>query len=420
MTATVADLLRVLDRQVHDLGTATERDTASGHVAGWMRLATTTRYALSLLPLGGRSAQVKAGLRTVLDPLVHGPRDPLVNPLPAPGLIRTSRTMGAIADVLAEHLRGGGRGDQIGTEAIKLQASLLSAVHVVARWSRAVTASQRFPGMTGTFPAQLSDLIVVTEPFALVPPSRRTSLLEDFRLPNPAAPGLVGAVTRWATEATLVLQERYRVSGWAMQAIAGNLALLSQTAGRAAVRAGAAGDITGAQAESMAGWFVEAARHWRIAAAWPPHVRLAGHTPTLRQLGRDVRDACGADPSLRDFRAPMTTAARLSLLHASVMDELATRRQLWIHTARTDYRGDHIEAWSREPSGAAESWPLVQATRYGHQALDRAVSELARTVRSEAPLSEGWPPERTIEGAGLRQDATPHRLSQRPHLEVGR
>ena len=182
----------------------------------------------------------------------------------------------------------------------------------------------------------------------------------------------------------------------------------------------AAGDITAAQAESMGGWFVEAARHWRTAAAWPPHVRLAGHTPTLRQLGRDVRDACGADPSLRDFRAPMTTAARLSLLHASVMDELATRRQLWIHTARTDYRGDHIEAWSREPSGAAESWPLVQATRYGHQALDRAVSELARTVRSEAPLSEGWPPERTIEGAGLRQDATPHRLSQRPHLEVGR
>ena len=150
MTATVADLLRVLDRQVHDLGITTERDTASGHVAGWMRLATTTRYAISLLPLGGRSAQVKAGLRTVLNPLVHGPRDPLVNPLPAPGLIRTSRTMGAIADVLTEHLRGGGRGDQIGTEAIKLEASMLSAVHVLARWSRAVTASQRFPGTTGT------------------------------------------------------------------------------------------------------------------------------------------------------------------------------------------------------------------------------------------------------------------------------
>lgn len=267
MTATVADLLRVLDQQVHNLGTATERDTASAHVAGWMRLATTTRHAISLLPLGGRSAQVKAGLRTVLDPLVHGPRDPLVNRMPAPRLVRTSRTIGAIGDVVAEHLLGGGRGDQIGTEAIKLETSLLSAVHVIARWSRAVTASHRFPGTTGTFPAQLSDLIVVTEPFALVPPGRRASLLEDLRLPNPTAPGLEGAVTRWAAEATLVLQERYRASGWAMQAIAGNLALLSHTAGHAVNLAAATGDITMTQADSMAGWFTEAARHWRTAAA---------------------------------------------------------------------------------------------------------------------------------------------------------
>ncbi|MFT3832531.1 MAG: hypothetical protein QM711_04315 [Micropruina sp.] len=420
MTATVADLLRVLDRQVRDLGTATERDTASAHVAGWMRLATTTRHAIALLPLGGRSAQVKAGLRTVLDPLVHGPRDPLTNPMPAPGLIRTSRTMGAIADVLAEHLQGGGWGDQIGTEAIKLETSLLSAVHVVARWSRAVTSSQRFPGTTGTFPAQLSDLIVVTEPFALVPPDRRSSLLEGLRLPNPAAPGLEGAVTRWAAEATLVLQERYRVSGWAMQSIAGNLALLSQTAGRAAVRAGAAGDITAAQADNMAGWFVEAARHWRTASAWPPHLRLAGRTPTLRQLGINVRDACGADPTLRELGAPMMAAARLSLLHASVMDELAARRQLWVHTVRTDYRGDHIEAWVREPPGAAESWPLVQAARYGNQALDRAITELARTTRSEPPLSEGWPPDRSVDGLSPRREPALRRPPQRPQVEVRR
>ncbi|MFT4217262.1 MAG: hypothetical protein QM619_08795 [Micropruina sp.] len=408
MTATVADLLRVLDQQTHTLGTATEHDTASAHVSGWMRLATTTRHAINLLPLGGRSAQVKAGLRTVLDPLVHGPRDPLPNPTPAPMLIETSRTIGAIADILAEHLQGGGCDNQIGTEAIKLETSLLSAVHINASWSRAVTESQRFPGTTGTFPAQLADLIVVTEPFALIPPDRRTSLLDDLRLPNPAAPGLEGAVTRWAAEATLVLQERYRVSGWAMQAIAGNLALLSHTAGRAALRAGAAGDITAAQADNMAGWFSEAARHWRTAAAWPPHVRLAGHTPTLRQLGRDVRDACDTDPSLHDLRAPMTAAARLSLLHASVMDQLAARRQLWVHTVRTDYRGDHIEAWTREPPGSPASWPLVQAARYGHHALDRAVRELDRATRIPPP-SAGWPmdslspapPGAAIEAMGL-------------------
>lgn len=115
----------------------------------------------------------------------------------------------------------------------------------------------------------------------------------------------------------------------------------------------------------------------------------------------------------------MTTATRLSLLHASVMDELAAGRQLWVHTARTDYRGDPIEAWTREPPGAAESWPLVQAARYGHHALDRAVNELARTVRSEAPLSEGWPPDPVLDGTPARRESAPHLSAQRPRVEVG-
>ncbi len=397
MTATVADLLRLLDRQVHALGTGTDRDTASAHVSGWMRLATTTRHAISLLPLGGRTAQVKAGLRTVLDPLVHGPREPLTEHQPAPRLIQTSRTVGAIADILAEHLQGGGRDHQIGTEAIKLEASLLSAVHVTARWSRAITATQKFPRMAETFPAQPSDLIAVTEPFALIPPSRRASLLEDLRLPNPAAPGLEGAVTRWATEATLVLQERHRASGWAMQAIAGNLALLSLTAARATIRARDAGDITAVQADNLAGGFTEAARHWRTAATWPPHLRLGGYTPTLRQLGGDVRDACiGTVPRLAELGAPMLAATRLSLLHASTMDRLATKHQLWMHTVRTDYRGDQIEAWTREPPGGAASWHLVHAARDAHHALDRAVQDLVQAVLVDPPLNEGWPPEHAV------------------------
>lgn len=422
MTARVADLLSLLDSQVHALGAGTDRDTAGAHVGGWMRLATTTRHAISLLPLGGRTAQVKAGLRTVLDPLVHGPREPLSEHLPAPRLIQTSRTIGAIADILAEHLQGGGRDHQIGTEAIKLEASLLSAVHATARWSRAITATQKFPKMAETFPAQLSDLIVVTEPFALIPASRRVSLLEDLRLPNPAAPGLEGAVTRWAAEATLVLQERHRASGWAMQAIAGNLALLSLTAGRAAIRARDTGDISAVQAESLTGWFTEAARLWRAAAAWPPHLRLGGYTPTLRQLGGDVRDACiGAVPRLAELGAPMLAATRLSLLHASTMDRLATKRQLWMHTVRTDYRGHQVEAWTREPPGTADSWHLVRAARDAHHALDSAVRELIQAMRIDLPVPQGWPPDPpTAERSLVPQESAVRRSSQRTRMEVGR
>ena len=421
MTATVADLIRLLDRQVHDLGTPSEQDTANAHVAGWMKLAAATRRAISLLPLGGRSSQVKAGLRTVLDPLVHGPRDRLVNPIPAPNLVRTSRTMGAIADVLAEHLQGGGRREQIGTEAIKLQASLLSDVHVIARWSRAVTASQRFPGTTGQCPAQLDDLIVVTEPFALVPRERRGSLLEDLRLPNPTAPGLEGAVTRWAAEATLILQERYRVSGWAMQAIAGNLALLSHTAAQAANRAGAEGEITRAHSENLTGWFAEAARLWRTAAAWPPHIRLGGHTPILRQLGQDVRAACtSTEPRLDELRAPIVAATRLSLLHASTMERLAAKNELWVYTVRTDYRGDDVEAWIRQPPGNTDSWALVHGARDAHNALERAVTELVQATRGGAQLPEGWPPEHRADPAARRHESALRHAPQRLGLNLER
>lgn len=421
MSAAVADLLRLLDRQVHELGPGTDRDTASAHVSGWMRLATTTRHAISLLPFGGRTAQVKAGLRTVLDPLVHGPREPLTEPMLAPRLIQTSRTVGAIADILAEHLQGGGRDHQIGTEAVKLEASLLSAVHVTARWSRAITVTQRFPRMAETFPAQLSDLIVVTEPFALIPPSRRVSLLEDLRLPNPAAPGLEGAVTRWAAEATLVLQERHRASGWAMQAIAGNLALLSLTAGRTTTRARGAGEITAAQAESLTRGFAESARSWRTAATWPPYLRLGGYTPTLRQLGGDVRDACiGTVPRLAELGAPMLAATRLSLLHASTMDRLATKHQLWMHTVRTDYRGDQVEAWTREPPGTTDSWHLVQAARDAHHALDRVVQELVQAVRLDPPLNEDWPPGQAVERPHRQQEPGIPGPSLRPRSEVRR
>ncbi|MCW3159464.1 hypothetical protein [Micropruina sonneratiae] len=421
MTATIADLIRLFDRQVHDLGTPSERDTANAHVAGWMKLAAATRRTMSLLPLGGRSAQVMAGLRTVLDPLVHGPRDPLVNPIPAPSLVRTSRTIGAIADVLAEHLQGGGRREQIGTEAIKLEASVLSDVHVIARWSRAVTASQRFPGTTGQFPAQLDDLIVVTEPFALVPRERRASVLEGLRLPNATAPGLEGAVTPWAAEATLILQERYRVSGWAMQAIAGNLALLSHTAGQSVNRAVVEGEITTSQAGDLAGWFAEAARLWRTAAAWPPHIRLGGQTPILRHLGQDVRQACTSTVSgVDELGAPMTAATRLSLLHASTMDRLAANNELWMHTSRTNYRGDEIEAWTRQPPGTTDSWRLVHAARDAHNVLERAVTQLIQATRAGAHLPEGWPREQRVDPVLSRHGpARPH-APQSPLFDVGR
>lgn len=80
-------------------------------------------------------------------------------------------------------------------------------------------------------------------------------------------------------------------------------------------------DITTDQAENPTSWFAESARCWGVAASWSPNLRLGGYPPTLRQLGSGVRDACiGTVSRLDALRAPMQTAVRLSLLHASPMD----------------------------------------------------------------------------------------------------
>ena len=73
----------------------------------------------------------------------------------------------------------------------------------------------------------LGDLIVVTEPFALIPPKRRASVLEDLAFTTPSSPGVEGAVAAWAAIARGILDDRYRVSGWALQTVAADLALIA-------------------------------------------------------------------------------------------------------------------------------------------------------------------------------------------------
>lgn len=117
----------------------------------------------------------------------------------------------------------------------------------------------------------------------------------------------------------------------------------------------------------------------------------------------------------------MLAATRLSLLHASTMDRLASKHQLWMHTVRTDYRGDQVEAWTREPPGTTDSWHLVHAARDAHHALDRAVRELIQALRIDLPVPQGWPPDPpAAERSLLPQESAVRRSSQRTRMEVGR
>ncbi len=285
--ATIADLLARLEGLASTLGPPDEANGLDSHVAGWMPLAQQTLRAVGNLPIGGRPARVSAGLLAVLGPLAKGPRRP-IETRPLEHLSDLAVTMGAIGDVLGEHASRQPRPEFVGGEATKLEAGLLSAVHLTARWSLSSLDRQNLPGTRVATTRLLRDLVALTEPWALIPPANRGSILEDLRIRTRTAPGLDGAMVAWADEAVLVLGERHRNTSWVMQAIAGNLALISHTAQGAidrAIKNGGLLEATRPVSEALD----RSVTAWRAAATWPPYLRLGGESTHLRVLTRDLQ-----------------------------------------------------------------------------------------------------------------------------------
>ena len=394
--ATIADLAARLEREALTLGPPATDATLDAYVAGWMLLADRTRHAVTYLPLGGRPEKVGIGLLTVLDPLASGPRDPLpADTEPVPALARLALTMGAIGDVLADNLRNGARPEYVGAETAKLEATLLAPVHLAARWSGAGLEHQEIPRNRASIRGLLDDLAAVTEPWALIPPTNRGSILEDLRIRTTSAPGLKGSTVAWADEALLVLTDRYRVSGWAMQAIAGNLALISHTARLAVQAAAPDGRLpTGDQGSVQA--LAESSTAWRAAATWPPHVRLGGKATDLRALTRDLQQQLAGDPprTLVETRNLIRLALPVAQAHTSMMDNLVAKHELWVHGPSLGPSAGDIRGWAREPWWSTQGVPMMNAARTAYRALDRVSASLAgRTGRPPtAPLPLGWPP----------------------------
>lgn len=392
--ATIGQLLDRLESQIRDLDWA-RQDSASAHAAGWMPLARASGQAITLLPLGGRSDHVKAGIRNVLTPLAHGPGKSDTDVISEPQLVELATTVGAISDSLAGILRWGPRPEQVGTPALELEAELLSAVHVAARWSRAAVEMQCPVPPRPPLAMLLGDLIVVTEPFALIPPQRRASTLEDLAFVAPSSPGLEGAVAAWAETAGTILDDRYRVSGWALQTVAADLALLALEVRRQFVDVGSS--IEAAASTVVSDTLKLAVRSWRQAAAWPPHVRLGGQNADLRVASRDLREGVTTDPvsTIAQARGLLAQAVRVGAAHARCMSALVNNHELWVHTRFLVPKVPYERGWIREPSWSGEGRPLLEAADAGKNAIHRALLSLgpgpvADDFRSERPR---WAPQ---------------------------
>jgi hypothetical protein len=392
--ATIADLLARLERLATTLGPPDEANRLESHVAGWMPLAQQTLRAVSNLPTGGRPERVNAGLLAVLGPLARGPRRP-IEARPIEHLSDLALTMGAISDVLVEHAGRNPGPEFVGREATKLEAGLLSAVHLTAGWSLGGLERQNLPGTRVSTKRLLRDLVALTEPWALIPPVNRGSILQDLRVRTNTAPGLEGAMVAWADETLLVLGERHRTTSWAMQAIAGNLALISHTAHNAieqAIKNGGLPAATRPASEALE----SSVTAWRAAATWPPCLRLGGATTGLQVLTRDLQQHLREAPprTIADTRNLLHLALPVAEAHVATMDRLVRTHDLWIHGPSLGPSAGYMPSWEREPWWSHQGLSMAKAAQLGHRTLSKAFVTLAVDIEQTPPkpLPLGWPP----------------------------
>ncbi|MGC3994723.1 MAG: hypothetical protein QM779_11525 [Propionicimonas sp.] len=391
MATTIADLTAQLDQTAAALAATPTDPDPNAHAAGWMLLADRASRAVEQLSLGGQSVGI--GLRPYLESLVDGPDRPLPgHTTPAAPLARMSLTMGAIADVLADNLRNRPRPEYVGREAAKLAATLAAPLHLAARWSHTGLQDRDLASAHRVLRGRLDNLAAATEPWALIPPARRDSVLADLRIRTPTAPGLDGAIAAWADEALLVLGDRHRTSSWAMQAIAGNLALISHAAYNLAEHAIRHGALPETASQALA----TSATAWRAAATWPPYLRLGGRTNDLRTLSAELKTRLATEPptTIADTRHLLHLALPVAEAHATTMDRLARSHDLWIHGPSLGPSAGDIPNWEPEPWWSFQGIALAKTAQIAHQALDKACVSLAVTPDRATPrsLPLGWPP----------------------------
>ncbi len=278
MTTTVGHLLDLLHEQAWLMAgnPTTNPTTAVADGAGirlaWERLARYASHVLRALPTApeGRTA---THCRIMIDTLEPLRSHPTTDTCPEPGLMKMSVLLGGIADLVTSPPASPRPVDDVAAEG--LLTSVLAAVHCSARWS-----IPRLDAVDGRRFATLSDrlrqVMVVTEPFAAVPPGQRASTLEDLAITSPLAACLDGALLRWHHAAVDLLQSRYRPTSTAFQTLASDQATL-MAAASAALRTVNPDALANPSALPQAvSALREAHAAWTGLTVWPVDLALGG------------------------------------------------------------------------------------------------------------------------------------------------
>ncbi len=374
----MASVARLVDR-MEDQGWAlwTRRSGPGAyaqHCAAWPSLARAAYHPLTQL---GQQPQV------LLTALADLSRQPAYG-RPDAGVQELALIYGATGDLLASLAAGIEQAPA--TSRARLSARLQATLHVAARAT--IATARRDSGAPDAAWTCLERLEQVTELAALLPPEARTGALELLTTSHRGADTFSSAVGEWALEAEAVLSGDTQLTGYALQSSALVIASLCDRAARVVEQADRA-----TLNREAAGALRRSSEDWRRAAAWPEHIRLGGRSAGLRHetttLARQLEKPLGpvaAHRDLLDLQAAIRRADIVGTLHAASMQNLSTRRQLWVAVAAlpAHYQATHDATrrsqWVMEPAGREDSRRLAALSHTAHMQLGKAAAFLGAAV----------------------------------------
>ncbi len=403
MTTTVGDLLDRLHAQAWTLASPTadatpHQDRASAVRAAWFPIARHTTRLLQNLPFAADSTH-RDHARVIIDTLepLHAHRPPSTSGAYRP-LLAMGVQVGAIADLIAP--AGVRAVDDAGASG--LQTSVLAALYCAARWSvpRLTAETKNRPNR---ITATLRKLVVLTEPFAAIPPGQRVTTLEDLAAVRPHEPGLDAALLGWSRTVEDQLVHRYTMTSVGFQTIAADLAIL--TAGAIVALQATAPDalaVPELHRPAIAA-LREAHQAWTGLTTWPEGLFLGGRAaPDLRSASTNLRsevrallrnDDGWASPDelwqrttpadlLAMTRRTVTTAAEIATAYANTLiDHTIGRERPWIkaqalpptHRGPTENQAAAHDRWVPTPQALVDA-VHVRLANHAQHARDKAQS----------------------------------------------
>lgn len=406
--ATVDGLLAALHDRNCELAEQSN-SPPDGSLLGWNRVAGT---ALRILAMVDPPTELMPILEAVLNATER--RDAHINaPITAIGY-----TLGALADTMSsdpELVASASHADRA-----ELRSAVLTSLHNVATATMAATPPGTDPRAVRDL---LSDMAAVTEAASYAPWRSIHGPVGQLSL-DPAEGTIQRAVVRWANSASEVLDSPTRVTGYTFQRTAASIARLCHTT---ATTLAAAGEWTQLAREAESSLTI-AFQSWKIAANWPPEIRLGGRTTELRQRSADLDQAL--DAILLRQAAPLRPdavqtalrfASKVGAHHEAALIRLVNNRGLWILAQAlgpvylTKHPGVHRNDWVPDP-GSSLSQNLIHAVHHANWVLQSAAERVDR-IQGAARGIYVSDPVRWEELAGTRR---PRRDTQEPLLTQAR